>query len=123
MASSTGTPDLSKTPAASNSAPSQIHGHMQYVKGVVEEKIGDLTGSQAYKESGVNDQQQARSEIRAAAAEHPSDSPLNSAQHTNPGMYDKVVGTAEEKIGSAVGCPGVQGYGKDHLGEEHRKNL
>jgi len=61
--------------------------------------------------------------MRAAAAQNPShDSSANTAHH-NPTMYDKVVGTTEEKIGSAVGCPGVEGYGKDHLGQEHKKNL
>lgn len=68
--------------------------------------------------------------MRAATAlneaKNPSHSPVTSGYKAGeqPGVYDKLMGTAEEKIGSAVGCPGVEGYGKEHLGEAAgRKNL
>ena len=72
---------------------SLIGGHAQYAKGAVEEVIGNVTGSQAWKDSGVHDKQEATEKMRAA----------------NQGPTDNSIisGTTEKKIGNAVGCPGM----------------
>lgn len=87
---------------ADNNNASLIGGHAQYVKGAVEETIGNLTGSQAWKDSGIHDKQEAVESMRAA----------------NEGTTDSslISGTTEKNIGSAVGCPGMI-----HNGEEKEK--
>ncbi|CAF1371207.1 unnamed protein product, partial [Rotaria sordida] len=49
-----------------NNKSSLLGGHAQYVKGAVEETIGNVTGSQAWKDSGVHDKQEAAEKMRAA---------------------------------------------------------
>ncbi len=44
---------------ADNNNPSLIGGHVQYAKGAIEETIGNVTGSQTWKDSGVHDKQEA----------------------------------------------------------------
>jgi uncharacterized protein YjbJ (UPF0337 family) len=86
-----------------NNNASLIGGHAQYVKGAVEETIGNITGSEAWKDSGVQDKQEAVEKMRAAN-QGPSDSSL-------------ISGTTEKKIGNMVGCEGMV-----HNGEEKEKN-
>ena len=85
-----------------NNNASLIGGHAQYAKGAVEETIGNITGSQAWKDSGVNDKQEAAEKMRAAN-QGPSDSSF-------------VSGSTEKKIGNMVGCEGMV-----HNGEEKEK--
>ncbi|CAF0797674.1 unnamed protein product [Adineta ricciae] len=73
-----------------NSNASLIGGHAQYAKGVVEEAIGNVTGSQAWSESGAHDKQEAIDKMRAAN-QGPADSTL-------------ISGATEKKIGNMVGC-------------------
>lgn len=84
------------------SNPSLLGGHIQYAKGAVEETIGNITGSQPWKDSGIHDKQEAVEKMRAANQET-SDSSL-------------VSGTTEKKIGSMVGCEGMV-----HNGEERER--
>ncbi len=85
-----------------NNNASLIGGHAQYVKGAVEETIGNVTGSQAWKESGAHDKQEAVEKMRAAN-QGPSDSSV-------------ISGSTEKKIGSVIGCEGMV-----HNGEEKEK--
>ncbi|UJR23374.1 hypothetical protein I4U23_026383 [Adineta vaga] len=87
---------------ADNNNASLIGGHAQYAKGVVEETIGNITGSQAWTESGVHDKQEAVDKMKAAN-HGPSDSSM-------------ISGSTEKKIGQAVGCEGMV-----HNGEEKEK--
>ena len=82
-----------------NNNASLIGEHAQYAKGAVEEVIGSVTGSQAWKGSGAQDKQEATEKMRA------------SNQETN---YNSLIsGTAEKKVGSVVGCPGMVNKRKD----------
>jgi uncharacterized protein YjbJ (UPF0337 family) len=85
-----------------NNNASLIGGHAQYVKGAVEETIGNVTGSQTWKDSGAHDKQEAVDKMRAAN-QGPSDSSF-------------ISGTTEKKIGNMVGCEGMV-----HNGEEKEK--
>ncbi|CAF1459251.1 unnamed protein product [Rotaria sordida] len=85
-----------------NNKSSILGGHAQYVKGAVEETIGNVTGSQAWKDSGAHDKQEAAEKLRAAN-QGPSDSSL-------------ISGTTEKKIGNMVGCQGMV-----HNGEEKER--
>ncbi|CAF3107033.1 unnamed protein product [Rotaria sp. Silwood2] len=85
-----------------NNNASFLGGHAQYVKGAVEETIGSITGSQAWKDSGAHDKQEATEKMRAAN-QGPSDSSF-------------ISGTTEKKIGSMVGCEGMI-----HNGEEKER--
>ena len=87
---------------ADNNNASLIGGHAQYVKGTVEEAIGNVTGSQDWKDSGVHDKQEAVEKMRAAN-QGPTDNAL-------------ISGTTEKKIGNMVGCQGMV-----HNGEEKQK--
>jgi uncharacterized protein YjbJ (UPF0337 family) len=82
-----------------NNNASLISGHAQYAKGAVEETIGNVTGSQAWKDSGAHDKQEAVDQMRAAN-QGPSDS-------------STISGATEKKIGNMVGCEGMV-----HNGEE-----
>jgi len=92
---------VSATMTDNNNA-SLIGGHAQYAKGAIEETIGNITGSQAWKDSGAHDKQEAVDEMRAAN-QGPSDSSL-------------ISGNTEKKIGNMVGCEGMV-----HNGEEKEK--
>jgi uncharacterized protein YjbJ (UPF0337 family) len=85
-----------------NNNASLISGHAQYAKGAVEETIGNVTGSQAWKDSGAHDKQEAVDQMRAAN-QGPSDS-------------STISGATEKKIGNMVGCEGMV-----HNGEEKEK--
>lgn len=87
---------------ADNNNPSLIGGHVQYAKGAIEESIGNVTGSQAWKDSGAHDKQEAVEKMRVAN-HGPSDSSW-------------VSGSTEKKMGNAVGCEGMV-----HNGEEREK--
>ncbi|CAF3858809.1 unnamed protein product [Rotaria sp. Silwood1] len=72
---------------------SLLGGHAQYAKGAVEETIGNVTGSQAWKDSGVHDKQEATEKMRTAN-QGSSECPVISSD-------------TEKKIGNAVGCEGM----------------
>ncbi|CAF1080061.1 unnamed protein product [Rotaria sp. Silwood1] len=78
---------------ADNNNASLLGGHAQYVKGAVEETIGNVTGSQAWKDSGAHDKQEATEKMRTAN-QGTSDCPVISS-------------TTEKKIGNMVGCEGM----------------
>ncbi|ELR24013.1 uncharacterized protein ACA1_144040 [Acanthamoeba castellanii str. Neff] len=79
--------------------PSMLSGHVQYVKGAAEEVIGNMTGSEDWKRSGLADKEAARAEMRAAN-EGPKD----------PGL---VPGQIESTLGRAVGCEGMIENGEE----------
>lgn len=82
-----------------NNNASLIGGHAQYVKGAVEETIGNVTGSQTWKDSGVHDKQEAMDKMRAAN-QGPTDNSL-------------ISGSTEKKIGNIVGCQGMVQNGQE----------
>lgn len=89
---------------SSNNNASLIGGHAQYAKGAVEEAIGNVTGSQNWKDSGAHDKQEATEKMRAAN-QGPNDNSL-------------ISGNTEKKIGNAVGCQGMVNNGE----EKSRRN-
>lgn len=81
---STGTPNQS-----------MIGGHAQWVKGMVNEKIGQATGSEEWKASGRADMMEGTGAMKQAHAERGP---------PNPGS---ATGKIEEAAGKATGCPGM----------------
>lgn len=84
---------------SSNSGPSMLGGHVHYVKGVAEEAIGKLTGSEEWKRSGIQDKEAAMAEMRAA--DH------------GPDKDSMVPGKLESTLGRAVGCDGMIEHGEE----------
>ncbi|KAF2105844.1 hypothetical protein BDV96DRAFT_508743 [Lophiotrema nucula] len=81
-----------------NNQPGLVASHAQYVKGAAEETIGNVTGSQAWKASGVQDKEQAVDAMKVASEN----------RDTSKGF-----GGVEEKAGSLVGCEGMQKEGAE----------
>ncbi|KAL7750415.1 hypothetical protein RI367_004189 [Sorochytrium milnesiophthora] len=117
------------TQQSASAEPSLIHGHVQYVKGVVESAVGSVTGSQAWKESGDADCRQAVAEMNTADGRDANDrqSRYATAESTHSsGTALKVEGQLEKVAGTATFCGGMKRVGdeKIHEGEklsEHNK--
>ncbi|KAH7385842.1 hypothetical protein BKA66DRAFT_416304 [Pyrenochaeta sp. MPI-SDFR-AT-0127] len=75
-----------------------VAGHAQYVKGAAEEAVGNVTGNQAWKASGVQDKEQAVDAMKSASEK----------RDTSKGF-----GSVEEKAGGLVGCEGMQKEGAE----------
>ncbi|KAL6704818.1 hypothetical protein ACN47E_007622 [Coniothyrium glycines] len=82
--------------ANNQNQPGLVAGHAQYVKGAAEETIGNVTGNEAWKSSGVQDKEQAVNTMKAASENRDASSGL---------------GSVEEKAGNLVGCEGMQQEG------------
>lgn len=91
--------------ASGSSEPSQIHGHYQFLKGRAEESIGNLTGSEAYKNSGKQDVDAAVQEMHAAANK------ARQEGHGPEGDGKGVTASMERGVGNAVGCSGLKEMG------------
>ncbi|KAH8731273.1 hypothetical protein GQ44DRAFT_736355 [Phaeosphaeriaceae sp. PMI808] len=76
--------------------PGLVSSHAQYAKGAAEETIGNATGNEAWKASGVQDKEQAVESMKAASAQ----------RDTSQGY-----GGIEKKAGNLVGCVGMQKEG------------
>ncbi|KAF2240539.1 hypothetical protein BU26DRAFT_526002 [Trematosphaeria pertusa] len=79
-------------------APGLVAGHAQYVKAVAEETIGNVTGSHAWKSSGMQDKEQAVDAMKTAGESRDA---------------SKGFGGVEEKAGNLVGCEGMQKEGAE----------
>ncbi|KAI6779209.1 uncharacterized protein J7T54_007736 [Emericellopsis cladophorae] len=73
-----------------------IGGHAQYVKGATEEVIGNVTGSQEWKDSGVNDKESGVNTMKMAT------------EQRDP---TQGYGKTEELVGKATGCEGMEREG------------
>ncbi|KAL8728261.1 MAG: hypothetical protein Q9166_005500 [cf. Caloplaca sp. 2 TL-2023] len=83
--------------------PSMLHGHAAYVAGAAKEAIGThISSDPSWKTAGTEAKDSAVAEMRAAKAQSEGE----------PGKND-TVGKMEEKLGSAVGCEGMVGEGKE----------
>ncbi|KAL8671765.1 MAG: hypothetical protein Q9168_003736 [Polycauliona sp. 1 TL-2023] len=83
--------------------PSMLHGHAGYVAGAAKEAIGTYVSSDpSWKSAGAETKDAAVAEMRAAKEQSQGE----------PGKSD-TVGKVEEKLGSAVGCEGMVGEGKE----------
>ncbi|KAL8851318.1 MAG: hypothetical protein Q9221_003763 [Calogaya cf. arnoldii] len=83
--------------------PSMLHGHAGYVAGAAKEAIGTYVSSDpSWKTAGAETKDAAVQEMRAAKEQSQGD----------PGK-NETVGKVEEKLGSAVGCEGMVGEGKE----------
>ncbi|KAL8687676.1 MAG: hypothetical protein Q9218_006219 [Villophora microphyllina] len=83
--------------------PSMLHGHAAYVAGAAKEAVGNYVSSDpSWKTSATETKDAAVAEMRAAKAQSES----------HPGK-NETVGMVEEKLGSAVGCEGMVGEGKE----------
>ncbi|KZZ98885.1 CsbD-like protein [Moelleriella libera RCEF 2490] len=83
--------------ADSNSEqPSLVQGHVQYVKGIAETTVGNVTGSEPWKASGEQDQAAGLSTMKEAGEKR------DAAQG---------YGKAEELAGKLTGCEGMKEEG------------
>ncbi|KAH7085771.1 hypothetical protein BKA63DRAFT_401863 [Paraphoma chrysanthemicola] len=85
--------------ANNQNQPGLVASHAQYVKGAAEETIGNVTGNQAWKASGVQDKEQAVDAMKSASA--------------NRDPNQQGLGGIEEKAGNLVGCEGMQKEGAE----------
>ncbi|MCJ1308774.1 hypothetical protein MMC25_002428 [Agyrium rufum] len=91
--------------ADSNNA-SMIHGHAAYVAGAAQEQVGNLSGSEAWRQSGQEAKEAAVNEMR-------------SAKEASGGLQDRgdtTMGKVEKSVGSAVGCEGMVEEGGSSTG-------
>ncbi|CCG81034.1 Putative uncharacterized protein [Taphrina deformans PYCC 5710] len=86
--------------------PGIIASHLGYAKGAAEETIGNLTGSKEWQQSGQTDQQTAKDDMHKAANISSDPSQRTATQSLNR------EGGLESKIGSLVGCPGMEDVGE-----------
>ncbi|KAK2599144.1 hypothetical protein QQS21_005405 [Conoideocrella luteorostrata] len=77
--------------------PSLIQGHAQYVKGVAETAVGDVTGSQPWKSSGEQDKAAGLSTMKEAGEKRDAST--------------QGYGKAENLAGKLVGCDGMKQEG------------
>ncbi|KAG5928134.1 hypothetical protein E4U42_001194 [Claviceps africana] len=82
---------------SSSQKPGLVQGHVQYVKGVAEAKIGELTGSTPWKSSGEQDKAAGLSAMKEAGEKRDA-----SAQGH---------GKVEELAGKLTGCDGMKQEG------------
>ncbi|KAG6007689.1 hypothetical protein E4U21_005650 [Claviceps maximensis] len=88
----------------SDSTPQQpglIQGHVQYVKGVAEATIGNVTGSGPWKASGEEDKEAGVSAMKEAAEK----------RDASTQGYGKV----EELAGKLAGCDGMKQEGAESI--------
>ncbi|KAG6030401.1 hypothetical protein E4U41_000106 [Claviceps citrina] len=88
----------------SDSTPQQpglVQGHVQYVKGVTEATIGDVTGSSSWKSSGEQDKAAGLSAMKAAGEERDAST--------------QGYGKAEELAGKLTGCDGMKKEGAESI--------
>lgn len=78
--------------ANNQNQPGLVASHAQYVKGAAEETVGNVTGNEAWKASGVQDKEQAVDAMKAASV--------------NRDPQQQGYGGIEQKAGSLVGCEG-----------------
>ncbi|KNC97815.1 uncharacterized protein SPPG_06810 [Spizellomyces punctatus DAOM BR117] len=98
--------------------PSLTHGHLQYAKGVVEETIGNVTGSESWKTSGHTDKAQAQAELQAADKLSEESRQANNANRDRKWLERE--GKAEEVVGKIGGCGGLQHHGQEKQEASHR---
>ncbi|KAL9007778.1 MAG: hypothetical protein Q9180_009581 [Flavoplaca navasiana] len=83
--------------------PSMLHGHAGYVAGAAKEAIGTYVSSDpSWKTAGAETKDAAVAEMRAAKEQSQGEPAKNDT-----------MGKVEEKLGSAVGCEGMVGEGKE----------
>ncbi|EON67411.1 hypothetical protein W97_06664 [Coniosporium apollinis CBS 100218] len=80
-----------------NQQPGLIASHAEYIKAAAVETVGTVTGSEAWKQSGAEQKEQAINDMKAASeGRDPSASGW---------------GKPEEVIGKVTGCEGMQQEG------------
>lgn len=88
-------------------SPSQVKGHVVWIKGAVNEMVGRMSGSESWVNSGKADQEHAIEEMRAAKTE--GDAKLG-LDKRGPGML-QAEGKMEGMAGMMVGCQGMKERG------------
>ncbi|KAG6066614.1 hypothetical protein E4U32_005678 [Claviceps aff. humidiphila group G2b] len=81
--------------------PGLIQGHVQYVKGVAEATIGDVTGSTPWKSSGEQDKAAGISAMKEAGEKRDAST--------------QGYGKAEELAGKLAGCEGMKQEGAESI--------
>ena len=80
--------------------PGLVSSHAAYAKGAATETIGNLTGSEEWKQSGKQEQESAKKDMHAAS---------RAQSATQGGASDAgIAGQIETKVGSLAGCPPMQ---------------
>ncbi|PFH61531.1 hypothetical protein XA68_17108 [Ophiocordyceps unilateralis] len=77
--------------------PGLVGSHVEYAKGAIESAIGNITGSQPWKESGEQDKASATAAMRKAGEQRDASS--------------QGYGKAEELAGKLAGCEGMEKEG------------
>lgn len=67
----TSNPGNNNNPHKTNDEPSLVGGHAQYVKGYVEETIGNVTGNKEWTESGKKDAQEGIDTMKVRISREP----------------------------------------------------
>ncbi|GAB0136646.1 hypothetical protein EsDP_00004941 [Epichloe bromicola] len=81
--------------------PGLVQGHVQYVKGVAEAAVGDVTGSHAWKSSGEQDKSAGLSSMKEAGEKRDAST--------------QGYGKAEELAGKLAGCDGMKKEGAESI--------
>ncbi|KAI8824207.1 uncharacterized protein EV422DRAFT_564913 [Fimicolochytrium jonesii] len=102
--------------------PSLVHGHVQYVKGAVEETVGSMLNAPAWTESGKNDKALGEAEMRAADQSTQATRDASNASRENKSLLEKE-GQAEGLAGRAAFCPGMQKHGEEKVAASHQNTL
>ncbi|BFZ54098.1 hypothetical protein PYCC9005_001130 [Savitreella phatthalungensis] len=97
---------------SSENKPGLVASHAAYAKGAAEETIGNLTGSAAWQTSGKEIQEEAKSQMREAAERSDRvDTDVSNTRQPTDSLARE--GALEQKIGSLVGCEGMEQQGAE----------
>ncbi|CCX10647.1 hypothetical protein FPQ18DRAFT_391857 [Pyronema domesticum] len=123
---STGIPNLGNadiTGSAHNGRrPSQVHGHIEYAKGVVSETIGSMVNSSSWQQSGESHKASGIAEMRSA--KEMVDKDLRSHYPERNATTLKTEGKSQNMLGKTIGCQGMveRGGEKEQIGDMLKKN-
>lgn len=89
----------------SDTSASQLHGHVQYLKGKAEEVIGAALNAPSWTEAGKHDVEDSVKEMRTAANQ------ARAEGHGPEGSSEGVISAVERTAGRVGGCPGLREMG------------
>ncbi|KAF8537828.1 hypothetical protein BDD12DRAFT_981908 [Trichophaea hybrida] len=115
-------PPTDPTNTSTGRRPSQVHGHAEYAKGVVNETIGQMANSPSWQASGIEDKAAGIAEMRAGKEMVDKDPREN--YQTRDRQRLKTEGKSQNVLGKTVGCQGMvkRGGEKVEAGERLGKS-
>ncbi|KAI5845223.1 hypothetical protein DFP73DRAFT_47761 [Morchella snyderi] len=100
---------MSGTNQSRGENPSQLSGHLQYVKGAASEMIGNTLDSASWKDSGRQDKEAAIGQMRAAKQQDDNEMDYSARKASSLSTEGKLQNAA----GGFMGCGGMQERGSD----------